>query len=67
MGFLQSDEHWERAGALRSRALARGRKARLADALKAQSCIERGIPLLTRDHDFRAFADAAGLDLVVDI
>jgi hypothetical protein len=25
----------------------------------------RGIPLLTRNRDFRAFADAAGLDLVI--
>ena len=30
-----------------------------------QSGIDRGIPLLTRDGDFRAFADAAGLDLLI--
>ncbi len=49
---------------MRAKVLARGRKARLGDALIAQSCIDAGIPLLTRDRDFRAFADAAGLDLL---
>jgi hypothetical protein len=57
---------WERAGALRSRVLAKHSKARLGDALIAQSCIDAGIPLLTRDRDFRAFAAAAGLTLLVD-
>jgi len=57
--------YWERAGRLRGRVLARRRKARLGDALIAQSCIDRGIPLLTRDGDFRTFASAAGLELVV--
>jgi predicted nucleic acid-binding protein len=56
---------WERAGALRAKVLAKRRKARLGDALIAQSCIDRGIPLLTRDSDFRAFTEAAGLDLVI--
>ena len=57
--------YWRRAAALRALVLAKRRKARLGDALIAQSCIDRGIPLLTRDRDFRAFADAAGLDLVI--
>jgi predicted nucleic acid-binding protein len=57
--------YWQRAGELRAKVLARGRKARLGDALIAQSCIDRRIPLLTRDGDFRAFADAAGLNLVI--
>jgi predicted nucleic acid-binding protein len=57
--------YWERAGALRAKVLAKKRKARLGDALIAQSCIDRGVPLLTRDGDFRAFATAAGLDLVI--
>ena len=58
--------YWQRAGVLRAKALAKRRKARLGDALIAQSCIDRGIPLLTRDQDFRAFADAAGLDLALE-
>jgi predicted nucleic acid-binding protein len=57
--------YWERAGALRAKVLANRRKARLGDALIAQTCVDRGIPLLTRDRDFRAFAEAAGLDLVI--
>jgi hypothetical protein len=57
--------YWQRAGALRAAVLAARRKARLGDALIAQSCIDRGVPLLTRDRDFRAFAEAAGLDLVI--
>ena len=57
--------YWQRAGILRAKVLARQRKARLGDALVAQSCIDRGIPLLTRDRDFRAFAEGAGLDLVL--
>ena len=57
--------YWQRAGALRAKVLAKRRKARLGDALIAQSCIDGGVPLLTRDRDFRAFAEAAGLDLVL--
>jgi hypothetical protein len=57
--------YWQRAGELRAKVLAKRRKARLGDALIAQSCIDRGISLLTRDRDFRAFADAADLDLVI--
>ncbi len=57
--------YWQRSGALRAKVLAKRRKARLGDALIAQSCIDGGVPLLTRDRDFRAFAEAAGLDLVL--
>jgi hypothetical protein len=45
--------------------LATRRKVRLGDALIAQSCIDQGIPLITRDRDFRAFAVAANLNLVL--
>lgn len=57
--------YWQRAGELRAKVLTRGRKARLGDALIAQSCIDHGVPLLTRDRDFRAFAETAGLDFVL--
>ena len=60
-----SDGYWARAGRLRATVLARRRKARLGDALIAQSCLDHRLPLLTRDSDFMAFADAAGLDLVL--
>ena len=58
---------WERAGALRAKVLAKGRKARLGDALISQTCLDAGIPLLTRDRDFHAFARAAGLNLLTDV
>jgi predicted nucleic acid-binding protein len=57
--------YWQRAGALRAKVLATRRKARLGDALIAQSCIDQSIPLITRDRDFRAFAVAANLNLVL--
>ena len=57
--------YWHRAGALRARVLAKRRKARLGDALIAQSCIDDNTPLVTRDRDFRAFGAAAGLDLII--
>jgi len=53
--------YWERAGDLRSAILARRRKARLADALIAQSCLDASVPLVTRDRDLRHFARSAGL------
>jgi hypothetical protein len=58
--------YWQRAGELRARVLAKGRKARLGDALIAQSCLDHGIALLTRDRDFRAFAVTADLNLVTE-
>ena len=57
--------HWRRAGALRAKVIAKRRKARLGDALIAQTCVDHGMPLLTRDRDFKAFAEAAGLHLVL--
>jgi predicted nucleic acid-binding protein len=55
--------YWERAGQLRASVLMRGHKARLADCLVAQSCIDHDIPLITYDHDFRHFT-IAGLQLI---
>jgi predicted nucleic acid-binding protein len=57
--------YWQRAGLLRAKVLSAGRKARLGDALIAQTCVDRNVPLLTRDRDFRAFADAAALNLIL--
>ena len=55
---------WDRAGALRASILKQKRKARVADALIAQSCLDQGVALVTRDKDFRHFAAAAGLALL---
>ncbi len=57
--------YWQRAGKLRALVLAQKRKARLGDALIAQSCIDARVLLISRDRDFRAFAQAAALDLLV--
>jgi predicted nucleic acid-binding protein len=59
------DDFWSAAGALRRSLLLRGLKARLADSLIAQCCIDADIPLITRDGDFRHFADHCGLKLAV--
>lgn len=58
------DGYWERAGHLRAGLRRRGLKAELADTLIAQSCIDHGIALVTRDQDFRHFARHAGLRLL---
>jgi predicted nucleic acid-binding protein len=60
-----SPEYWHDAGLLRAKVLSRRRKARLGDALIAQSCLERRIRLLSRDRDFQAFVEAAGLELIL--
>jgi predicted nucleic acid-binding protein len=56
--------YWKRAGLLRATVLLKGRRARLGDALIAQSCLDQNIALLTRDRDFRAVAAAAQLVLL---
>ncbi|PYM49448.1 MAG: hypothetical protein DME14_08505 [Candidatus Rokuibacteriota bacterium] len=60
-----ADGFWQRAGLLRARLLARGRRARLADTLIAQACLDHDLPLVTRDSDFRHFVELAGVRLVV--
>src|SRR5271154_6298948 len=57
--------YWQRAGELRAKVLRKRRKARLGDALIAQCCSDHGLPLLTRDRDFLAFAETAALNLVI--
>jgi hypothetical protein len=57
--------YWIRAGLLRAMVLKKKRKARLGDALIAQCCLDRQIPLLTRDEDFKNFVEAAGLQLSI--
>src|SRR5690349_6696456 len=43
---------WERVGKTRALILSKKLKARLADTLIAQSCIDHQAPLITRDRDF---------------
>lgn len=57
------DGFWERAGCNRRLLLQKGLKARTADTLIAQACIDSGVLLITRDPDFRHFAQYCGLKL----
>ncbi len=57
------DGFWERAGILRAKILRSGRKARLADTLIAQNCLDHDALLVARDRDFRAYQLVAGLRL----
>ena len=56
---------WQRAGLLRAKLIAHRHRARLADALIAQSCLDHGVRLITRDEDFRPFARVGGLRLAL--
>lgn len=59
-----TDGYWERAGLLRAKVIAGGRRARLADALIAQSCLDHDVALVTRDADFGHFVRFGGLKLL---
>jgi predicted nucleic acid-binding protein len=59
------DGFWERAGNLRASLLRLRYKARLADTLIAQSCIDHEATLITRDTDFRHFEKHGGLKLTL--
>lgn len=58
-----TENFWQRAGLNRSKIISKKLKARLADTLIAQSCIDYQVPLLTKDKDFRHFAKYCGLML----
>ena len=55
---------WQRGGLLRAKIISKGFKARLADTLIAQSCLDHHVSLITRDRDFRHFKNF-GLKLLV--
>lgn len=56
---------WQRAGQTSAKLLAKRHRARLADTLIAQSCVDHGVRLVTRDGDFRHYARLAGLRLAL--
>ncbi len=56
--------YWQRAGINRSKLIAKKLKARLADTLIAQSCIDHQVPLITLDTDFKHFVKYCGLVLL---
>ena len=59
-----TEGYWERAGLMRARILRAKRKAKLADTLIAQSCLDHRVMLVTRDKDFRVFHRLVGLKLL---
>lgn len=58
-----TEGYWQRAGLMRRTILTKGLKARLANTLVAQSCIDHDVILIARDGDFRHFAQYYGLKL----
>ena len=58
-----TEGYWERAGSLRAKILQKGHKARLADTLIAQNCLDHHALLITRDKDFKIYKEIAGLRL----
>ena len=56
--------YWERAGKLRALLIRHHYRAKIADTLIAQSCLDHDVPLVTRDRDFLAFQKLAGLRLL---
>jgi predicted nucleic acid-binding protein len=61
------EQFWYRAGLLRAKLLSKKLKARLADTLIAQACIDHDVPLITRDDDFRHYVKYGGLKLFQSI
>lgn len=59
-----SSDYWQKAGQMRALLIGKKLKARLADTLIAQSCIDHQIPLLTNNSDFRHFVKHCGLILL---
>ena len=58
-----SDGYWSRAAEIRALLLSRKLRARFADTLIAQSCLDHDVALIARDGDFRHFAKHCGLKL----
>ncbi len=57
---------WERAGLLRAKLIHRKHKAKLADTLIAQTCLDHHVPLVTRDNDFTHFTKVSALKVFLE-
>lgn len=55
---------WERAGEVRAAILKSGKKARAMDAMIATYCVDHGVPLITRDVDYRHYVEQMGLQVL---
>jgi predicted nucleic acid-binding protein len=58
-----TENFWLRSGINRSKLISKKLKARFANTLIAQSCIDYQVPLITNDQDFRHFTKHCGLML----
>lgn len=56
-------DYWTRVAAIRATLIEKRLRARLADALIAQACLDHDVALISRDRDFRHFAEHCGLKL----
>lgn len=61
------ENYWKRVGVLRLQAIQKGFKAKIADTMIAQSCIDHDAILITRDSDFKIFEKIGGLKLYQNI
>ena len=57
--------YWERVGELRASILSKGRRAKLADSLISQVCLDHEALLIERDSDYQVFSELAGLKLAI--
>jgi len=55
---------WVRAAATRKTLLKKRLKARVADTLVAQGCLDHELTLISRDRDFRNFEKYCGLKVI---
>ncbi len=60
---LAAAQDYTGAGSARRLRKQKGLRAKIADTLIAQSCIDHDVALITRDGDFRHFAKHCGLKL----
>lgn len=56
-------DYWQRVASLRSKLIAKKMKARLADSMIAQICVDHKVKLITRDKDFKNFKKYSDLEL----
>ncbi len=57
--------YWERVGSLRAKMLEKKLKAKLADSMIVQSCVDHGVPLVSRDLDFKNFLKVTKFTLFI--
>ena len=57
------DGYWQRVAKIRSILISKKLKARLADSMIAQICVDHNISLITRDGDFKNFQKYSNLKL----